>query len=75
MVDIIPFSNSEKDDGLRLAACLEEHFPHSMANIRRKLGSRPGHNNYIMNELGVGDRLIDADHDGPDAPAGHEENA
>ncbi len=32
MVDIIPFSNSEKDDVLRLAACLEEHFPHSMAN-------------------------------------------
>ena len=32
VVDIIPFSNSEKDDVLRLAACLEEHFPHSMAN-------------------------------------------
>ena len=47
----------------------------NMANIRRKLGSRPGHNNYIMNELGVGYRMIDADHDGPDAPADHEENA
>ncbi len=46
-----------------------------MANIRRKLGSRPGHNNYIMNELGVGYRMIDADHDGPDAPTDHEENA
>ena len=32
VVDIIPFSNIEKDDVLRLAACLEEHFPHSMAN-------------------------------------------
>ncbi len=32
VVDIIPFSNSERDDVLRLAACLEEHFPHSMAN-------------------------------------------
>ena len=32
VVDIIPFSNSEKSDVLRLAACLEEHFPHSMAN-------------------------------------------
>ena len=32
VVDIIPFGNSEKDDVLRLAACLEEHFPHSMAN-------------------------------------------
>ena len=32
VVDIIPFSNSEKDDVLRLAACLEEHCPHAMAN-------------------------------------------
>ena len=32
VVDLIPFSNSEKDDVLRLAAWLEEHFPHSMAN-------------------------------------------
>ena len=32
VVDVIPFSQSEKDDVLRLAACLEEHFPHSMAN-------------------------------------------
>ena len=47
----------------------------NMANLRRKLGSRPGHNNYDMNGLGVGCRMIDADHDGPDAPADHEENA
>ncbi len=32
VVDVIPFNQSEKDDVLRLAACLEEHFPHSMAN-------------------------------------------
>ena len=32
VVDIIPFSNSEKDDVLRLAACLAQHLPHSMAN-------------------------------------------
>ena len=32
VVDVVPFSQSEKDDVLRLAACLEEHFPHSMAN-------------------------------------------
>ena len=32
VVDIVPFSQSDKDDVLRLAACLEEHFPHSMAN-------------------------------------------
>ena len=33
----------------------------NMANIRKKLGSRPGSNNYIMNELGVGYRMIDDD--------------
>ena len=32
VVDVIPFSRSKPDDVLRLAACLEEHFPHSMAN-------------------------------------------
>lgn len=29
----------------------------NMANIRRKLGDRPGEQNYIVNELGVGYRL------------------
>ena len=33
----------------------------NMANIRRKLGSRPGLNTYILNELGVGYRMIDED--------------
>ena len=28
-----------------------------MANIRKKLGSRPGEMNYIHNELGVGYRM------------------
>ena len=31
----------------------------NMANIRKKFGSRPGHNTYIQNELGVGYRMID----------------
>ena len=31
----------------------------NMANIRKKLGSRPGENQYIINELGVGYRLRD----------------
>ena len=31
----------------------------NMANIRKKLGSRPGSNPYILNELGVGYRMID----------------
>ena len=30
--DIIPFDNNAPDEMLRLAACLEEHYPHSMAN-------------------------------------------
>lgn len=29
---IITFGNNSESDMLRLAACLEEHFPHSMAN-------------------------------------------
>ena len=33
----------------------------NMANIRRKLGSRPGDNRYIINELGVGYRMQDAE--------------
>ena len=35
----------------------------NMANIRKKLGSRPGSNNYILNELGVGYRMIAEDGD------------
>ena len=31
----------------------------NMANIRRKLGIKPGENNYIVNELGVGYRMLD----------------
>ncbi len=31
----------------------------NMANIRKKLGSRPGENAYILNELGVGYRMND----------------
>ena len=33
----------------------------NMANIRKKLGSRPGSNSYILNELGVGYRMLDED--------------
>lgn len=31
----------------------------NMANIRKKLGERPGDNRYIINELGVGYRMMD----------------
>ena len=33
----------------------------NMANIRKKLGDKPGKNNYIVNELGVGYRMRERD--------------
>ena len=33
----------------------------NMANVRKKLGERPGESNYIYNELGVGYRMHDAE--------------
>ena len=32
VVDVVPFSGCNEREVLQLAACLEEHFPHSMAN-------------------------------------------
>ena len=32
VVQVVPFDGREEREMLRLAACLEEHFPHSMAN-------------------------------------------
>lgn len=34
----------------------------NMANIRRKFGAKPGQNNYIVNELGVGYRMCEKEH-------------
>lgn len=31
VVDVIPFGENQADEMLRIAACMEEHFPHSMA--------------------------------------------
>lgn len=31
VVDVVPFSDQSKEELLTIAACLEEHFPHSMA--------------------------------------------
>lgn len=31
LVNVVPFNGQPEDELLRLAACLEEHFPHSMA--------------------------------------------
>ena len=32
VAEVIAFGNNDADEMLRIAACLEEHFPHSMAN-------------------------------------------
>lgn len=32
VAEVIPFGGRSRDEMLRLAACLEEHFPHSIAN-------------------------------------------
>ena len=32
VAQVIPFGSNSETEMLRLAACLEEHFPHSMAN-------------------------------------------
>jgi len=32
VADVIPFGGRDRDEVLRIAACLEEHFPHSIAN-------------------------------------------
>ena len=32
VAQVVPFGGKEEAEMLRLAACLEEHFPHSMAN-------------------------------------------
>ncbi|MBQ3261793.1 MAG: heavy metal translocating P-type ATPase [Oscillospiraceae bacterium] len=32
VVSIVPFGGNDENEMLRVAACLEEHFPHSMAN-------------------------------------------
>ena len=32
VADVIPFGGMDRDEVLKVAACLEEHYPHSMAN-------------------------------------------
>ncbi|MCD8017284.1 MAG: heavy metal translocating P-type ATPase [Oscillospiraceae bacterium] len=32
VAQVVPFGDMDEDEALRLAACLEEHYPHSMAN-------------------------------------------
>ena len=40
--EVIPFDGADKDEMLRLAACLEEHYPHSMANAVVKAAEDAG---------------------------------
>lgn len=39
---VVTFGGKERDEMLRLAACLEEHFPHSMANAVVKKAQEEG---------------------------------
>ena len=42
VADIITFGGRDADEMLRIAACLEEHFPHSMANAVVQEAKRKG---------------------------------
>ena len=42
VVDIVTFGDADKTESLRIAACLEEHYPHSMANAVVKYAEEQG---------------------------------
>ncbi len=42
--EVVPFGGTEENEMLRLAACLEEHYPHSMANAVVEEAKRRGLN-------------------------------
>ena len=42
VVDVAPFMDEDPDELLRIAACLEEHFPHSMARAVVHAASEKG---------------------------------
>ncbi|MBQ3924818.1 MAG: heavy metal translocating P-type ATPase [Firmicutes bacterium] len=42
VVDIVTFGDAGKTESLRIAACLEEHYPHSMANAVVKYAEEQG---------------------------------
>ncbi|EOQ37847.1 heavy metal translocating P-type ATPase [Butyricicoccus pullicaecorum] len=42
VAQVIPFGGTDEQEMLRLAACLEEHFPHSMANAVVEEAKRRG---------------------------------
>ncbi len=49
VAQVVPFNGQQEDEMLRLAACLEEHYPHSMANavvmaaLEKKLNHEENH--------------------------------
>ena len=46
--EVIPFGGRERSEMLRLAACLEEHFPHSIANAVVRQAAKEGLNHAEM---------------------------
>ncbi len=42
VAQVVPFNGQQADEMLRLAACLEEHYPHSMANAVVKAAREKG---------------------------------
>lgn len=42
VVDVVPFEDRNADELLRVAACLEEHFPHSMAKAVMDAAAQKG---------------------------------
>ena len=42
VVDVVPFEDRKADELLRVAACLEEHFPHSMAKAVMDAAAQKG---------------------------------
>ncbi len=48
VVDVVPFNGCDRDEMLRIAACLEEHFPHSMAKAVVNAAEKEGLNHKEM---------------------------
>ena len=42
VIEVVPFNGTDEKDMLRTAACLEEHFPHSVANAVTRAANEQG---------------------------------
>ena len=59
VVKVVPFSGCDEEEVLKLAACLEEHFPHSMANaVVRAAKERGITQKQAAEDLGVSQALL-----------------